>query len=92
MANADTTKTRRLPGGLSYDPELSAGNLFDDGFALLATATEQIKQTADRLFNSDDEEENNLSAALYGSVWLVELSHDMLFGASEKRYNEEVKP
>ncbi|MBQ0797553.1 hypothetical protein [Zhongshania sp.] len=91
MADANHTKTNRLPGGINFDPSMSGGDLFDDGFAVLGCATEQIKQAANKLFESTDDDAQNVATCLYGAICLAEIAHNMLFTASERKYLEETQ-
>lgn len=91
MTTSNDTKTNRLPGGINFDPNMSGGDLFDDGFAVLGCATEQIKQAANKLFESSDDDTQSVASCLYGAIWLTEIAHNMLFTASERKYLEEAQ-
>ena len=74
---------------IQINPNSSASQLFSDGFAMLTSATEQVNQAALILLDSSDEKDNDASSSLYGAAVLLEIAHEMLFTASERKYVKE---
>lgn len=68
----------------TYSPEFPSDALCDSGFSMLASASEQLKQLVESLYDSQTEEQQRLGNALAGTSQLVDIAQAMLFEASER--------